>query len=897
MNQYEYLAKTHDLSLGDWGPYSRNYYALSHLPDKWKGTRFDYFLVPGIYRREIFPPDTQKESNFFPTEVSPDINYYSYRQLLENSKDIYADVSYSRIDDNTRLARCRFVNNTDTKALMTLHHFMGLYFNFPEELKVEIPAASRWIAAVDYAELEFGKLGPADSLTWDGLRRAEQLNVPGSVDGHSIGRSIAAKPRKGFGFDENDRISFKTESSFDKGFVQLRYLLGERLKLKFRIRNSSEETVELSGTGSFETATIYKGMITPGMIDVISCGGEEIILDGIVVGRSGDEEKSAFVPANQDSRPSVEDGPLPESSLISYDSINNSYGLWWSFRKYFKRSISTDNSRDTLIHSYPMRNPYFFNMNYGSKEKFAELYMLPIGVEANSTVTIYSVICNGSRDEVSAKLKSLKLDDVSLEKIYEANRKTAIAFDTTKEGEKYLYGQQLMAATAMTNITYPIYTKRSYIRHHTPARFYHSLYTWDSGFIGLGLLELDKKRAVENLNVYVTEPGDKESAFILHGTPLPVQAYLYKEIWDRFQDREFLEFFYPGMKQFYDFLTGKYESSSTARFKSGLLNSWDYFYNSGGWDDYPPQWEIHLKKHRHISPVVNTAHAIRFAKILSQAAAELGKSDDAAVYEKDIEKLSEALQKHSWDESCGYFSYVLHDEKDNPIGFFKDPDGVNFNMGMDGLSPLVAGSCTEKQKTILFEKLESPDHFFTPVGLSTVDKAAPYYREDGYWNGSVWMPHQWFFWKAALDSGKTALARKIALTALELWQKECVRTNYCFEHFDIGSKRGCMCHNFGGLSSPVLNWFNAYFLQGRLTAGYDTWIRKQEDLGEEKRFELSISGKDGEKTTVLFVAGKDKFKAEYNGTACKCSEEVPGTLEIELPKNSNGCLKLVKISA
>ena len=35
------------------------------------------------------------------------------------------------------------------------------------------------------------------------------------------------------------------------------------------------------------------------------------------------------------------------------------------------------------------------------------------------------------------------------------------------------------------------------------------------------------------------------------------------------------------------FLPGRREDSTTADLQSGLLRPWDYFYNSGGWDDYP----------------------------------------------------------------------------------------------------------------------------------------------------------------------------------------------------------------------------------------------------------------------------------------------------------------------
>ena len=34
-----------------------------------------------------------------------------------------------------------------------------------------------------------------------------------------------------------------------------------------------------------------------------------------------------------------------------------------------------------------------------------------------------------------------------------------------------------MIATTLTNVVYPIYTKRSYIRHNTPGRWWDCLYT------------------------------------------------------------------------------------------------------------------------------------------------------------------------------------------------------------------------------------------------------------------------------------------------------------------------------------------------------------------------------------------------------------------------------------
>jgi neutral trehalase len=50
--------------------------------------------------------------------------------------------------------------------------------------------------------------------------------------------------------------------------------------------------------------------------------------------------------------------------------------------------------------------------------------------------------------------------------------------------------------------------------------------------------------------------------------------------------------------------------------------------------------------------------------------------------------------------------------------------------------------------------------------LSTVGQSAPYFRTDGDWNGSVWMPHQWIIWKTLLDLGQGDFAWQIAHTAL-----------------------------------------------------------------------------------------------------------------------------------
>ena len=251
------------------------------------------------------------------------------------------------------------------------------------------------------------------------------------------------------------------------------------------------------------------------------------------------------------------------------------------------------------------------------------------------------------------------------------------------------------------------------------------------------------------------------------------------------------------------------------------------------------------------------------------------------------------LQKESWDEAAGVFSYVRHDAGDRPCGILRHESGANFNLGLDGAAPLLAGICTPEQKEALWRRLESPDHCWTPCGISTVDRSAPYYRQDGYWNGSIWMPHQWFFWKAALDDGRADFAWRIARTALTVYERETAESRGCYEHFTIAAGRGGGWHHFSALSCPVLAWFGAYFVPGRLTGGLEAAIREFSAGENEWRASLEIGGYPGEgDATFLAVTGPGEWRARYGNREYPVRGRVPGTVEFDLPRGSSGALVL-----
>ncbi len=97
----------------------------------------------------------------------------------------------------------------------------------------------------------------------------------------------------------------------------------------------------------------------------------------------------------------------------------------------------------------------------------------------------------GEPEQVAAELKQISLPHLELEQRYQERHEGAVALASVPAGEPYRFSQKRMAAVALTNVVFPVYTKRRYVRHYSPGKWWDSLYTWDSGFTGIGLAQLD----------------------------------------------------------------------------------------------------------------------------------------------------------------------------------------------------------------------------------------------------------------------------------------------------------------------------------------------------------------------------------------------------------------------
>ena len=885
-NYFQQLDHTHDLDLPAWGPYSRRYAGISHIADVKSGMRFDFFVAPGYWRNKVMLPTVRHESGYYPWNITSDYKVITYRYQLEWKDKVYADVTYYTIDSNTVLVKINTVNNTDKAQSLVMNLMANI--EYPENYalsKVATAENEDWYNALQYADLGHKTKRLNDNLIYDGWLR-DEIRSKDHLDGRILGRN--------FGAFSGDSVTYHVplKPGQVNGSIAFVYRVrpGRTAVLKMT-GLGAEQRLVFKGTGERETLVVNYKVPSAGVkkVKLVSEGSANIDINGFLISPVADA-KVNIVEQQKFHEPQTTENDKEKTVVLKYPEVAPHYGIAWDADNAFIRYVA----HDTLEFYYRDRIPDHVSKvirgNY--RGHFTDVFIRPLSLKPRSANTIYALVTNGSKSFVEQNL--LRLPALKQKVFQEQDQSFA---DLLPGAEPYLLGQRLMQATALGNIMYPIYTQNQWIKHYPPGKWWAMLYTWDAGFNAIGLNAINKKIAAEYINTYTTSQNS-QSAFIHHGTPVPVQLYALQDLYNRTQSKELLQYFYPRIKKYYDFLSGKFEGSTVRTFKTDLLKTWDYFYNSGGWDDYPPQWHITQKPQvrKNIAPIATTAHAIRAGKILRMMAVQLNKTEDIKTYDQDIADFSKAILNNTWDEKAGYFSYLVHDSAGNASHFFMDSvSGKNFNMGLDGAYPILSGIVSPAQEKVLLEKMFSPKHMWTDVGMSVVDQSAPYFRLDGYWNGAVWMPHQWFMWKTMLDINRPDLAWKIAKTGLDTWKKETDESYHCYEHFQIETGRGAGWHQFGALSMPVTAWFNAYYKKGVISTGYEVILNKAvfnkdfSSLTAELSFDEATPAH--ERSILITMNAAKKYKVTFNGVNVKMTQNTPGLLQIILPaSNSAGRL-------
>ena len=837
MLEYTTVKKERDTLLSAWGPYSKQLAGISHISDKQRGRLLEFSVFPAQYRGATQVSCELYQGNYSPWFAENDLSSYGYRFQLEWKDRVYTDVSYRIVEDTKVLVKIECRNNTEMNQNICLHYLAAK--TQPEWTAVSAGAAVV-IDTLNYADIKIASQNLRDGLTYDGKLTCEVYgayyngHALGDVFGHSSGDTVSYKIT---GIPQNaDMVYIHAKGNAD--FFMEGICSGE---LKIDSDDPAVYSVAISDCNA-------------GVLKLCCRGGNGIIADCIVIGFS--KELPRFYSEELHAAPKIEKNS--HNIILKYADTPEFYGIYWQGEQTQIREICTD--RLEYFMPYQTHNHVSNKLGEDENHHYSNVFIRPICLEPHSTKTFYGSIVCGEKAAVRAELQNVS-----------PQRFESCFAHKPDLTDKYALSQQLMRAALLTNVVFPVRLQGNYIRHFTPGKWWDSLYTWDNGFIAMAFVDFAPRLAEDCLNTYLMEKDNIHAAFVHHGSMLPIQAFVYKRYYDKTCDKQFLAKYYDAMRQYYMFYSGRSAKSRTKDQNSGLLRTFDYFYNSGGWDDYPPQKYIHEKQMAdRVCPVVNTAHAINFARIMVHAAKELGL--DSSDYENDIKVFSDALQKNAYDRESGYYGYVIQEDNKNACRLLKSADGSNYNMGLDGAYPFMANVCSKEQRERIINLIMSPEHLWTNIGISAVDKSAPYFSNDGYWNGSVWMPHQWFVFLGMLEYGCDDYSEKIAITALDLWKNETEYSYHCYEHFMIESGRGAGWHCFGGLSSPVAMWYNALYVPGTVNVPLNLRIVSKSENQKGIRIVTAPSIPESGESSILAAVKNTACSVNVNGKLQNCKK-------------------------
>lgn len=915
-----------------WGPYSKKYMGLSHIPAESgvRGARFDCIVFPTVASSGVPVPNVNVPSQYHPWECAPDLSYFSYRYDLE--QDFYADVSFSRIGEECCLVRTEFVNSSPQSQNCVLNYFLAMEYPFPEQTEVKLPEGAAFLDAVQYDTYTYASPRPWDGLNPDAAKKGvfqdssftggEGLGDRASLFGAHAGvRSFLP-----FGAQKGDSVSYTLQAK--RPFKQA--VLYIRLRRPWAVKEDGCTCFEASGLiqgeitlqagEKLKTVCLPVGPVKAGahVLSLRSLGGIGVELDCLVLAEEG--EAPAFTQRMLERKPTVScagnlvdinqfppfcppyGAPSPrqpktgEALCYQYEDVRQSYGIIPYSQVLRLRNLPSGSLEDALITRLSNGDRTYddlcapFTRSFSRKHSdpgfYHNIVASAIFIEPGERATEYALVFTG---EVPATLTREQC-----EAAYAAAHAKAAQLSYSLAGEPFALSGSILQSTLLTNVVYPILIHGRPVVHFTPGKRWDSLYTWDSGFTGLGMLESSPELAEYVLDSYLAELDNPDYAYVQHGSPVPVILFLYYELFCRAQekDKQRLRDYYPRAKRMYTFLAGAADGSTTSPYRSGLTHTFDYFYNSSGMDDYPAQLLTHQKGiERRVAPALCASMLIRSARMLGALAGYYGLSEDVKSYEQDIARLSDALQRFSWDEESGYYGYALHDEAGEPCGILRTDSGENANKGLDGVYPLMAGICTPAQRERLLSHLKNPKELWSSAGISAVDQSSGYYEKNGYWNGNVWFAHQWFYYKTLLDLGEADFAFQVADTALSAWKREVDRSHYTFEFLNIATGRGGWFHHFAGLSTPILLWGASYYKPGRVTCGFDMLIEHQAFSPDNKRCTLRLRRAGGQTaaTLVAVLSGQaEKVSASCAGKHLPVHMRLPGVAEITLPADFTG---------
>ncbi len=236
----------------------------------------------------------------------------------------------------------------------------------------------------------------------------------------------------------------------------------------------------------------------------------------------------------------------------------------------------------------------------------------------------------------------------------------------------------------------------------------------------------------------------------------PVGSYCLWKVYQRFQDREMLEWAYPRLKRWHDWWLADRGDGQPWRDgnRDGLLEwgsdrgSMDSTGGRGfmqaakyetGLDDSPMYDEVNYDSHTYTMNLhdvgLNSLYALD-AECLSRIAALLGKTEDSQRLAAGYETMKKRVREKLWNDQDGIYENRFWDGH-----FSKRLSPTNFY-------PMFAGIATPEQaKRMIEEHLLNPKEFWGKYVAPTIARNDPAFPDQFYWRGDIWGPTNYMLYE------------------------------------------------------------------------------------------------------------------------------------------------------
>lgn len=227
----------------------------------------------------------------------------------------------------------------------------------------------------------------------------------------------------------------------------------------------------------------------------------------------------------------------------------------------------------------------------------------------------------------------------------------------------------------------------------------------------------------------------------------PVGAYCVWKIFQKYQDREMLEWAYPRLKKWHEWwLRDRGDGQSWRDGNHDGLLEWGSDRGSGesladrgiskapkwesGMDDSPMYDDIGYDERTYTMEMndvgLNSLYALD-AECLSKMATILGKDEDSRQFADDFEQMKQLINTKLWNEKEGIYENLLWNGE------------FSRHLSPTCFYPMFAGVASPKQaERMVKEHLLNPKEFWGTYVIPSISRNDPAFPDQFYWRGSIW---------------------------------------------------------------------------------------------------------------------------------------------------------------